>query len=475
MEQQQIYRQIPLASPIRRCIICNRRLREKRDATVVLYNRDKKTDKCVQRQFLYCYSCDICYISDKSECPDLAEGDYFPSVFDWGHASLGSVYAHSLSYPKWHVGFKHIGDSNVHSPCGLKEVYLKGKPEPLTLHICNAKLNTCPVCGQGLKHSSVNIPISTITGVKYGCVTCGAHWFVFPSKRLKAILKDNHYSSNITVSFKYYYKTYALSKDLFENDSKHFMMLLLKSSTDNAELSLIISNYSNSYGKDIQIADYKTDDVRKLLADILKHRKSSVSYQGKNFDSIVIISPYDKRFNSLVSDITIKSRGGLYESVLNNNYELVDVLLYSPFTERYEIARATNYFYTCYMDISLYKQFCRNYGKPDVYLNFYEENHSGRKSGDYSYLKEESIIHAFGYNVNAQDDLSDAYRHQILADVMDLELITAKGIISLLESLIRRSARYPYACSKWEKDIKFVTNYKVNPQRFLIGNKIFRK
>ena len=475
MDLQQIYKQIPLASPVGRCIICNRKMREKRDATVVLYNRKDKTDKCVHRQFLCCNVCNMCYISDVSESSDIAEGDYFPSTFGLNRASLFTVYANSLSYPKWHIGFKHVGDANTHSPCGLKEVYLNESPEPFTLHICNVKLNTCPICGQNLPHSSIDIPISSITGVKYGCVTCGSHWFAFPSNRLKAILKNNYYASNITVRFKYYNKTYAISKDLFENDSRHLMMLLLKSSANNDELSLIISNYSKVYSKGIQVADYKADDVRKLLADVIKHRKSSVSYQGRNFDTVRIISDDSDSFNNLVSDITIKPRGGLYESVLNNRYELVDVLLYSPFTERYEIARATNYFNTCYMDISLYKQFCRNYGKPDVYLNFDTEYHGSGRNRDYSYLKEESIIHAFGYNVNVQDDLSAALRHQILADVMDLELITSKEIIALLESLIRRSSRYPYACMKWENDIDFVINYKVNPQRFLIGNKIFKK
>ena len=54
---------------------------------------------------------------------------------------------------------------------------------------------------------------------------------------------------------------------------------------------------------------------------------------------------------------------------------------------------------------------------------------------------------------------------------MDLEIANQKYIINLLEGNLRRQKNrdgYESACSKWEHDMNFVINYKVNPERFII-------
>ena len=95
------------------------------------------------------------------------------------------------------------------------------------------------------------------------------------------------------------------------------------------------------------------------------------------------------------------------------------------------------------------------------------------RTGDRLYeLKEESLLHQFGYTVNQTDNLSSAERHEILSMVMEAGIMTPHDIIRLLEFLINRNGNMignELAKMKWMQDLDFVYHYKIEPKGFVIG------
>lgn len=76
--------------------------------------------------------------------------------------------------------------------------------------------------------------------------------------------------------------------------------------------------------------------------------------------------------------------------------------------------------------------------------------------------------------MSQKDNLSDSHRRRLLSEVIDLNLMTPYDIINLLTSNINLHSgeRYFYARKKWKQDIEFVSNYRVNPNRFIIAGEI---
>ena len=62
-------------------------------------------------------------------------------------------------------------------------------------------------------------------------------------------------------------------------------------------------------------------------------------------------------------------------------------------------------------------------------------------------------------------------RQDILVDIIDLGILEVHKIVRYLNFFIKSHAAECYADAriKWEEDRKFVENYKVNPNRFMIG------
>ena len=89
------------------------------------------------------------------------------------------------------------------------------------------------------------------------------------------------------------------------------------------------------------------------------------------------------------------------------------------------------------------------------------------KEGKLQY-KDESLLHSLGYNVNAQEDLSDTERQRILSIVIDERVMEKGEVLSFLDYLIRRSLGNPRmdnARDKWTCDRQFVSHYKRQPSK----------
>lgn len=81
---------------------------------------------------------------------------------------------------------------------------------------------------------------------------------------------------------------------------------------------------------------------------------------------------------------------------------------------------------------------------------------------------DESVLHSLGYNVNAQEDLSDRERHNILSVVIDEGVMSKAEVLSFLDYLIRRSQGSPRldnARGKWSRDRQYVSQYRRKPAR----------
>ena len=100
------------------------------------------------------------------------------------------------------------------------------------------------------------------------------------------------------------------------------------------------------------------------------------------------------------------------------------------------------------------------YGKPICRIVTIE-SFIKMKEGKLQY-NDESLLHSLGYNVNAQESLSDVERQRILSIVIDEGAMHKSEVLSFLDYLIRRSRGNPRldtARGKWTRDRQYVSDY----------------
>lgn len=73
-----------------------------------------------------------------------------------------------------------------------------------------------------------------------------------------------------------------------------------------------------------------------------------------------------------------------------------------------------------------------------------------------------SLLRSYGYNVNAQINLSDAERKRILSFIVENQIESVDRIIGFIEWLIRRnsSVKLQVARLKWNRDLDYMRSYK---------------
>ena len=90
-------------------------------------------------------------------------------------------------------------------------------------------------------------------------------------------------------------------------------------------------------------------------------------------------------------------------------------------------------------------------------------------------LNSESILHSYGYNVNAQENLSARERHTILEFLLKNKILSKSDIKSHLNYLINRSnnnIKLYDAIAKWKTDILFIDNYNISSDSILKINSL---
>ena len=78
--------------------------------------------------------------------------------------------------------------------------------------------------------------------------------------------------------------------------------------------------------------------------------------------------------------------------------------------------------------------------------------------------KSQSILNAMGYTVGADADLSVNERQEILIKALHNKIIEINDLVSFLNWLIqtrKTQSKYSNAVNKWQEDLKFVKQYKI--------------
>lgn len=327
---------------------------------------------------------------------------------------------------------------------------------------CNSRLVDFTNFVEINEHEAVKIP------GKY-CTKC--HMF-YESKgiTLKNVLAPHKASSAYDVVTKYLIPDYTDKIRELRSLRTASLAIHLRNckSNDQRLIGIVASRTERNIEKDI--FHYSDWLARRLLLTLYQQKKT-VSIAGEEFEVLKTIKldwKDDSYLNNLKIDtIVLRKGGGLYNGLPQREVELIDILLYSPFTGCFEVAHAShdkehNIFY---MDAKVFRAFVEKYGNPGVRIAAYQNGAS-----DFSTLRDESILHAYGYVVG-NSGLPTKSRHALLGEVMDLGLMSAQSILTLLELNISTHTADIYANARacWEADKQYIMAYKVNPERFVVA------
>ena len=169
------------------------------------------------------------------------------------------------------------------------------------------------------------------------------------------------------------------------------------------------------------------------------------------------------------TQITIWAEGEDEDRALDDpDNEAVHLIVYAHGTQQYEKMRAIHNQRTdkSFTDISEYRQFAAQYGKPDLEIEF-----GGAEIKPGSGLTNPGIqtaLNIYGYKVTQADCLPDVYRQELLGEILDLRILTQEEFSRFFVWLILFSgSQYSKAKEKWQQDIEFVKEHRLNPERFL--------
>lgn len=237
---------------------------------------------------------------------------------------------------------------------------------------------------------------------------------------------------------------------------------------------------------------YKSDLVKDLFCSIRKTRSDmAIRHNGKRY--LITKQLYANKKNVPVyimpGYLVIREGAGYYSDTLPNFCRNIDVLMYFPYTDNYEPVRVTynSKANVCYMDLHLFARYLKSYGYPDISYDFaYTNEWEPESYWDSCYdaildeddeeglpyggrIRSKSALKLYGYNVSQEEGLSNEERQELLGEVMDLNLISKDEVIQILKAAIRMHSgtKYRNAQTKWNADIKFVKDYKVDSSRLL--------
>lgn len=222
---------------------------------------------------------------------------------------------------------------------------------------------------------------------------------------------------------------------------------------------------------------YASEAGRELLSAAYAEQKNKRGELNGHTYSVVQCVYQEEKYEYLPEELvpTILNVRRKRKGADNKQLEMVNALLYSPFTKRYELILVgyDKEQVECFITIQRYRSFVKRFGNPGVPPTV---EYSRRSGWDLENLNAESILTEYGYTVAQNVGLSSKERHELLAEVIDLEILDSIDIINHLGFCIslHPNEKYVYARSKWKEDIGFVEGYNFNPDRFLIAEKTSR-
>ena len=317
------------------------------------------------------------------------------------------------------------------------------------------------------KFLSVFFPDISITKSEYKDF-CTKVWLNLRNRNIDTILTFDEFSNCIL--------SLLLSSEILKyRKPSRWLTYYSKYSQDSSYIYMIVQNrdfsikeyiISNKYSLSSITNNDETISINSpQILDIFKEIKAA---EDGKVSTILHFHCVPSFTNFIPVELFIKSNGGFFST--NPNYEIVKLLLYAPYQEKYIPINATYDRQTqeCFIDIKIYREFIREHGNPDIDLSAWEDNNTNytRKRAEQSFYK------IYGYHAGSgNNELSEQTRQGYLAEIMDLKLRTPQAIIDYLDDCIRMhpNDKDYFARDKWETDRSFVSNYKVNPSRFLIA------
>lgn len=347
------------------------------------------------------------------------------------------------------------------------------KTEGFKLYLTNYVCEECPVCKQRLVQFIKFIQISETQALRVPvkcCTKCDL-FFEEHGSALAEISKEVPLPEQYSISQEYLIPRYAKRMQTVRSiKSASIAVHLKEEGRSNHRLITIVSSREDRNNKN-DVFHYTDLFARQLLLEI--HRQSkSIDIAGVIFDILKVfrigVEKDPLRRHTEIDTIVLRSGGGLYQGLFDSGTELVDILLFSPFTRCFEVAHASydteNALY--YMDAKVFRKFVMQYGNPGVRIAAYQ---SGLLR-NFSTMKEESVLHAYGYVVG-NSGVPENARQSLLGEILDLGLMSSHSILCLLELNLSThpGEKYRNARACWEADRRFVMEYKVNPDRFVVA------
>lgn len=374
-----------------------------------------------------------------------------------------------------YLGFEIVKSTDTNTKSAIKEIF-----------IANYSLRKCPHCQSKLIEYKNIIPISDSEYAKIpgkNCVNNNCNsFFVNEYSKIQKLLSDNTFAYEYQLRLDYYCPGYEKFSRLFKSLQSSILMLVLKPKDASDFKYYIITSDKKEEAKSSNVLHYSRDLARELLTAyyiVDKHYETVI--EGKPYQIIKVFPEYNdencKRNSFIVDRVFLQKNGGYRTDLKIDEYEepeqeIVDVLLYSPYTKRFEIARATFVIFEgFFMDASIYRNFIHKFGNPKIEL---DTNKQYAGSSDYfRNLRTESFLYEYGYNVNATNKLSAKERQYRLCEIVDLQHMSVGEIVTHIDWCIRQHIKKDkLACKKWQEDKEFIMNYKVNPNRFIIPAKV---
>ncbi|MDD6489623.1 MAG: hypothetical protein PUG48_07410 [Clostridia bacterium] len=378
---------------------------------------------------------------------------------------------------------KNIPLSNKHkitSKNGYIIVLLKNTNQKAfisKIYLTNYMIKSCPICNNNLSNYINIIPISKTNGIKTPGAICYHCNIFFENNGTNLIntVKSLSNLNNIEVNTDYIILNYKQKINLLKSIKSISAIVHLRSVDDNKDRIVAIVSSISDRNHNQDVFHYTDLFARKIIFAFYRKNKYIHTYihtETSKYKIINYTTSLQEEFAPLnfisVNKVFLRKGGGLYHGISEDNIENIAILLYSPFTNCFEVANASynSEYKEYYMDIKVFRNFVYKYGNPGIELIPYR---SGLR--DFSTMQEESLLHAYGYNVSQNKGLSDSKRHALLSEVLDLEIMSASNIIGLLDHNINMHPgnQYQHARMCWQQDKEFVMNYKVNPERFIVA------
>lgn len=490
-----VIQKVAIANNETRCPVCNGRLTEKKLFPVLLKSINGDKERQAECELLYCRHCNIPIINKEiGRAIYLANDNMTVNGFATKEkCSLLHINSMMYSVSKREKALtpKPVDTNHDHSDETVDIGSTVWRTERHLFGLWGDNPNKCPACGSSLMDDYTDIPISREKAIrihgKY-CKGCRC-LYIFDREKVVKLLEDNAFAKDFSIDGRYLWnitemqnqeKKRRQAKALEEKRKRKLqntagsMIMICVYFSDGTEQDYIVTNDLDAANLASDVLHYSSREARELLTAAMKDtREKQGTLNGKGFTVTHSLktNSTDSLDKFLLTDIQIGKGGGYISSIKNANYELVDVLMYSPFTDCYELVHATynRSMQSCFVDISVFRNFINNYGNPGLPLFNLKSDTNKIAWND---LNEESILRSYSYTVASEDNLSNEFRHDLLAEMIDLGIVDIPKIVKLLDFFIdtHPNEKDIYARLKWEQDKKFVMNYKFNPNRFLIAD-----